>query len=233
MSDRTGESWARTGLWALSAYGVLTFASSLDPQPDPGTDHEAWASFVTTDRYLIGHLLGSGLGLIMAIFGTFALAAVLSGTRVVRPALIGTVTAVLAHGVFLMLMANSAFAAPNSARAYLAGVRHIDDIIESPHSALAQAVMFGIVIVFSFVGNVLLGVAVWRSRVLPRAAGAAWILSAVLLYPAGLIVGLFFTHDSPPTEPLGAATVAVAGAWMALAARRTTPTGSGTLVTTG
>jgi hypothetical protein len=41
-----------------------------------------------------------------------------------------------------------------------------------------------------------------------------------LLYAAGLIVGAFFTHNSPPSEPLGAAIVAVAGARMAISARQ-------------
>jgi hypothetical protein len=33
--------WIRSGLFALPLYGVLTFWSSLDPQPDPNTHYEA------------------------------------------------------------------------------------------------------------------------------------------------------------------------------------------------
>jgi hypothetical protein len=54
---------------------VLTFWTSLDPQPDPGTQLEAWARFVTTKEYLLEHLFGSLLGMILVIFGTFDLEA--------------------------------------------------------------------------------------------------------------------------------------------------------------
>src|SRR5215208_3339787 len=66
--------WIRIGLWALPLYGLLTFWSSLDPQPDPNTHYEAWSRYVTTTHYVLTHLFGSILGLILAIFGTFALA---------------------------------------------------------------------------------------------------------------------------------------------------------------
>ena len=35
--------WIRLGLFALPLYGVLTFWSSLDRQPDPNTHYEAWS----------------------------------------------------------------------------------------------------------------------------------------------------------------------------------------------
>jgi len=56
--------WMGIGLLGLPIYGVLTFFSSLNPQPDPNTHYEAWARYVTTDFYLLKHLFASGLGLI-------------------------------------------------------------------------------------------------------------------------------------------------------------------------
>ncbi len=67
--------WIGIGLLGLPLYGVLTFFSSLDPQPDPNTHYDAWARYVTTDSFLLTHLFLSDLGLILAIFGTFALGA--------------------------------------------------------------------------------------------------------------------------------------------------------------
>ena len=41
--------WIGIGLLGLPLYGVLTFFSSLNPQPDPSTHYEAWSRFVTTN----------------------------------------------------------------------------------------------------------------------------------------------------------------------------------------
>src|SRR5215212_9632009 len=76
--------WIRLGLFALPLYGVLTFWSSLNPQPDPNTEYEAWSRYVTTDHYVLTHVFGSILALILAIFGTFALGAYLTTSRAAR-----------------------------------------------------------------------------------------------------------------------------------------------------
>src|SRR5215217_3430799 len=84
MSTTNIARWIGIGLLGLPLYGALTFWASLDPQPDPDTHHEAWSRFVTTDHYVISHVLGSTLGLILAIFGTFALGAYLANGRTGR-----------------------------------------------------------------------------------------------------------------------------------------------------
>jgi len=73
MSTPNATRWIGIGLLGLPLYGALTFWSSLEGQPDPDTQLEAWARFVTTNKYVIGHLFGSILGLICLIFGAFAL----------------------------------------------------------------------------------------------------------------------------------------------------------------
>ena len=70
MSDvGSADRWVRAGLLGLPLYGALTLWSSISPQPDPGTAYDAWARFVTTDEYVLGHLIGSGGGLIAGIAG--------------------------------------------------------------------------------------------------------------------------------------------------------------------
>src|SRR3712207_8399866 len=76
--------WIGVGLLGLPLYGALSFYSSLDPQPDPNTHYDAWARYVTTDHYVLTHVFGSILGLILAIFGTFALGVYLSRSRAGR-----------------------------------------------------------------------------------------------------------------------------------------------------
>jgi hypothetical protein len=59
-----------------------------------------------------------------------------------------------------------------------------------------------LVIVLLFVGNVLLGVAVWRSGTLPRLAGAVWALAAVPMGVLGWIVLPLLAPDFG-SDPLG------------------------------
>jgi hypothetical protein len=79
--------WIRTGLVGLPLYGVLTLWAAREPQPNPDEEYEAWSRFVTAPEYVLTHVLGSGLGLIFVIFGTFALGAYLLRTRAARLAL--------------------------------------------------------------------------------------------------------------------------------------------------
>jgi hypothetical protein len=81
-------------------------------------------------------------------------------------------------------------------------------------------VIFMLVIALAFVGNVLLGVAIWRSRTLPKWAGAIWIAWAVLFYVAGILYGLLFTGSSPPTQPVGSLLMAISGGWIVWSAFR-------------
>jgi hypothetical protein len=72
-------------------------------------------------------------------------------------------------------------------------------------------------VVLVFVGNVLLGVAVWRSGVLPKWAGALWAAAAVLMYPFGLVYeATIGPASTPPTVLVGAALLVAGGGWMAL-----------------
>ena len=120
--------WIRTGLLALPVYGLLTFWTTLDPQPDPNTDYEAWTHYVTTNYYVLKHLLGSGLGLILAIFGTFALGAYLANGRAGRLGLVAMVITVLGNALFLMPMGASTFSAPEEGQAYLAGIEEFSQL---------------------------------------------------------------------------------------------------------
>jgi hypothetical protein len=57
-------------------------------------------------------------------------------------------------------------------------------------------------IMLAFVGNVLLGVAVWRSGILPKWAGALWAFAPVLMYIFGLLYALTLgAQATPPTVP--------------------------------
>src|SRR4028118_1319456 len=95
MSAPNVTRWIGIGLLGLPLYGAMTFFSSLDPQPDPNTHREAWSRFVTTASYVLKHLLLSDLGIVFAIFGTFALGVHLASSRAGRTGLWALVVTVL------------------------------------------------------------------------------------------------------------------------------------------
>ena len=220
MSAPNTTNWIRAGLLGLPVAGALTLWSSLDPQPDPNVHYEAWSRFVTTDHYVLTHVFGSILGLILAIFGTFALGAYLAGSRAGRLGLLAMVASVFGSALLLPGMGVSAFSAPEEGQAYLAGIEELHklpDIFADTMLALTSMLM----VVLVFAGNVLLGVAVWRSGALPKLAGAAWAAAAVLMYPLGLVYeATIGPASTPPTVVAGAALMALGGGWIALGAMR-------------
>src|SRR5215207_3613810 len=122
MSAPNTTKWIGLGLLGLPLYGMLTFWTTLDPQPDPNTDYEAWARYVSTNYYVLKHLFSSILGLVFAIFGVFALGAYLAKGSAGRLGLVAMVITVAGNALFLPLLGVSAFAAPEEGQAYLVGI---------------------------------------------------------------------------------------------------------------
>ena len=215
MSATNTTRWIGAGLLGLPLYGVLTFWSSLNPQPDPNTQYEAWSRYVTTDYYVLTHVFGSILGLALAIFGTFAVGAYLTRSRAGRLGLAAMVMTVLGSVLFLPVMGVSTFSAPKQGQAYLAG---IEEFVELPgiFADTIAALTSLLFVVLIFVGNVLLGAAVWRSGILPKWAGALWAAGAVFMYPLGLVYAATIGPQStPPTVLVGAMLIVIGGEWMA------------------
>ncbi|MDF9276212.1 hypothetical protein P4U43_00210 [Arthrobacter sp. EH-1B-1] len=212
-------SWIRAGLFTLPVYGLLTAWSSLEPQPDQETNPEAWAQFVSEPSYLVSHLLGSTGGTILAIFGVFALGAYLVAGKTARLALPAMVTTVLGHALLLVPAVISTFATPALGRAYIDGVPGVMDVEFS--DAMTFTFLLGLLL--AFVGNVLLGIAVWRSGTLPSWAGALWIAATIVFYVFGVVTGMATVGATLPTQSIGALLIAAAGAWIAYSATRPRP----------
>jgi hypothetical protein len=128
MSTPNTTRWMGIGLLGLPLYGALTFWSSIDPQPDPNTHLEAWSRFVTTNHYVLGHLLGSILGLIFLVFGIFALGTYLARSRAGRLGLVAMVITVFGNALFLPLQGISTFSAPKEGQAVLAGIEEYEKL---------------------------------------------------------------------------------------------------------
>ncbi len=222
MSATNITRWIGTGLLGLPLYGALTFWTTLDSQPDPNTQYDAWSRFVTTDHYLITHLFGSLGGAVLAILGVFALSAYLATGRAVRLGLAAMVMTVVGQALGLTIGGVSTFAAPEEGQAHLAGIHEYARLNEQ-HPMLADTALmatFALAILLMFLGSVLLGVAVWRSGVLPKWAGAIWAVSALVFYVLGAVLGMATTGGALVTQPLAALLMVVGGGWMVLSVLR-------------
>jgi hypothetical protein len=203
--------WIKAGLAALPIYGLVVGYATLKPQPDQLADPEGWAQFVSSAPYLVEHMASSVVGPVLAILGTIALGALLANSRAPRLALTGTVLAVAAHILFMVPGTISTFATPAIGAAYLRGNREVMALEFSPVLTL----IFGIALLLVVSGNVILGLAIWRSGALPKAAGLLWIAAAVIFYVLGAFLGMATTGASLPTQPVGALLMAVSSAWIA------------------
>lgn len=198
--------WIRLGVWALPVYGVLTFWATLTHEPDRQNEVEAYARYISTTSYLAQHLLGSILGTILAIFGVIALAAYLANSRVGRLALWAMVLSVAGNCLTLTIFGFSTIVSPVIGQLYLDGQPGVMEVNEA---ILNSTVFFLLVIpglLLYLMGAILLGVAVWRSGVLPKWAGALYAPTGLLI-AAGVAIG--------ESQTLGSALLVVAGGWIA------------------
>ena len=215
MSAANTNKWIGIGLLGLVLYGVLTFFSSLDPQPDPNTEYEAWAYYVSTTYYVLKHLFASILGLVFALFGTIALGAYLSRSRAGRMGLAAMVITIFGYALFLTIGGVSTFASPGEGQAYVAGGYEYAEIASTGFAVTVQTLTILLFTVLLLVGNGLLGVAIWRSGTLPRWAGVLWAAGAVLMLLLGQVVAIFYTGSTPVTVLVGAVLLVISGGWMA------------------
>ena len=199
--------WIRIGLIALPISGLLTAWATITPQPNPSTEFEAWSRFVTTTYYMLSHLLGTMLGIILLIFGVIALGVYFTQKEVRsgRLGLVSVVITITANMLFLPIAGWAAFGEPVIGRAYLSGIEEAMRI----DLGLDFSVVFLLSIALAFIGNVLLGIAVWRSKTLPKWAGAIWIAWSVMFYVAGVLYGLLLVGSSLQKKPLGAGLLAI------------------------
>lgn len=216
MTNNAATSWIRVGLFTLPIYGLLTLWSSIGAQPDSAVDPEGWARYVSDPSYVTSHVLGSTGGSILAIFGTFALGAILASSRSPRLGLTAMVLAAAGQAMLLPPGGVSTFAVPAIGKAYLGGVEEAVTMSFPTSMSIFQLVAMLLVLA----GNLLLGVAVWRSGTLPRWAGALWVIAFVVFIVLGAALGMATTGASLPTQPIGAGLMAISGAWIAWVAAR-------------
>src|SRR5919106_4558672 len=189
------ERWAWRLTWLLPLWGAVTVPATVTQQPDARTDFAAYADYVTTTRFLVGHLVGSIAGTVLGILGIVGLTVILARTRVARSALTAATVAIVGCGLLLPVFGVAAFAQPaigNAAHAGLAGAEQIDTDV---YGTLTLTVGFVAALAFA-IGLAWLGIAVARSDYLPRWSGWLLVLAGPFIGIFGILIELL--------QPIGA-----------------------------
>jgi hypothetical protein len=160
--------WIRIGVWALPVYALLTFWATFTHEPNRHTEVEAYARYISTTTYLVQHLLGSILGVILAVFGAIALGAYLASSRSGRLALLAMVLSVAGHCLVLTIFGFSTIISPVIGQLYLAGQPGTMKVNEAIFSSPAFIFLVVPGLLLYVVGTILFGVAIWRSGTLPQ-----------------------------------------------------------------
>ena len=177
--------WSRRWVWALPVWGVLLGLSTLTHQPSYDTDFRGYADYVTTDYFLVSHLVGSIFGAALGIVGAVALVLLLAVTGAVRMAIWGLVAFVIGQVLTTSIFGVAAFFQPAIGNAFLDGqeaaARSVNEDVYGP--ALFATV--GVGLLLWIVGLVQLGRAMRRSTEIPNWVGLVFAIAAPVFAIAG------------------------------------------------
>lgn len=209
---RAAERWARAGLWLLPVYALLLALSTLTHEPDHSTDFEAWSRYVTTDRFLVSHIVGSILGAGLGLVGVVAAMLFLVRGRAALTAMVGVALTIVANTLFLTVFAAAAFAQPAIGRAFLAGEGDGEALYDDVYG-MPLLVTFGVGALLFLAGAVVFGRAVARTSRELRVAGYGYAAALVLFAVSGFTVSV--------VQPVFAALAMVAAGVIAMRLPRT------------
>lgn len=180
---------AAAGLWLLPVYGLLLALSTLTHEPDHAVDFDAWSRYVTTDRFVVSHVVGSILGAGLGLVGIVAALLFLVRGPAAGRAMLATALTIVANVLFTGLFAAAAFAQPAIGRAFLAGREGAellyDDVYGTP-----LLITFGVGALMFITGAVLFGMAVARTSPGLRWAGWGYAAALVLFLVSGFTVSV-------------------------------------------
>jgi hypothetical protein len=197
-------------------WAVLLFLATLTHQPDYQSDFAAWSRYVTTDVFLVSHLVGSILGAGIGVLGFVALSLALLGRDAPRLAVWGLVTGTLGNVLTTAVFGIAAFAQPAIGRAYLAGTTAVDPLYDDVNGPpLVSTAAIGVLLLSA--AAIVYGVAVIRTGLAPRLAGLAFAVGGPLFAIVGVLLG-------DVVQSIGAALLVIGGTWIVLVARRATGT---------
>jgi hypothetical protein len=188
----------RAGAWALPASGGLLVLGTLTHQPDSTTDFPGYADYVTTDVFLLSHLVASIGGAALGILGTVCVAVLLAAQSepARRGLLLGAALTTAAHVLNTALFGVAAFAQPAIGRAYQRGVADavgLNSDVYGPELGATAA----LALLLWTTGAVLVGNGLRRSSSRLRGPGLAYAVTLPVFFLSGLPGG--------PVQPVAAA----------------------------
>jgi hypothetical protein len=211
----TLDRYAAAALWLLPAYGVLLALSTLTHQPSI-SDFDAYARYITTDVFLLSHLVASIGGAALAAVGTAAALVFLGPGRAVRAAAIGTALTLVAHVVMASAFGSAAFVQPGIGRAHLAGAPGMPALNLDTAYGPALVGTIGVSSLVFLAGAIVLGTAVARTAPGLRWAGTAYAAALPLFVVTGLALQAL--------QPVVGLVIALATAVVARRLPRSVPT---------
>jgi hypothetical protein len=207
---------SRWGLWALVVWSVFLFPGTLTHQPDTRTDFAGFAHYVTTTEFLVSHIVTSIIGGAIGVLGLFALFTFLALRIRSRLAAAGLCMAVVGNVMITAIFGMAAFAQPAVGRLYLAG--HPEDAMAtySDMYGAPLSITAAVGLPLLVVGVICIGVAVARSRILPRWAGIGMAVGIVTFAVVGFILADF-------VQSIGAVVLIASSVWIAVSPTHLAP----------
>lgn len=183
--------FARRSLWLLPVWAASLFLATLTHQPDPQTAFADFSAYITTDVFLVSHLVASIAGAALGSIGVVGLLLYLQGSKGAGKAVAGMIATVAGNIFLTAIFGVAAFAQPAIGRMFLAGEQNAVDFYNQIYAAPLFATAILALLLF-MVGGIFLGSAISASALLPRWTGWAYVLSIVgyvlsfILFPVGM-----------------------------------------------
>ena len=159
--------FARRSLWLLVVWAALLFWSTLTEQPDPATAFADFAEYITTNQFLLSHIVGSILGAAIGSIAVIGLMLYLTDTKVAGRAITGMIATVVGNTLMSSVYGVAAFAEPAMGRLFIAGQSNALDIYQEVYTAPLIGIALAGLLLFG-VGGVFTGMAIAGSGRFPR-----------------------------------------------------------------
>lgn len=170
--------FARGALWALPVWAVMLFLGTLTHQPDPQTDFAGFATYVTTTRFLLSHLINSITGAAIGSIGVVGLMLYLQDSKVAGRAITGMVATVVSNTLVSSIFGVAAFGQTAMGRMFLAGQQYAADF----YNEVYNGTLFGtalIALLLFMIGGIFVGNAITACGFFPRWTGWVYAISIV------------------------------------------------------
>lgn len=205
---------AAAGLWLLPAYGVLLALTTLTHEPDHAVDFAAWSRYVTTDVFLVSHIVGSIFGAALGLVGVVCALLFLVRGPAARTATVAAALTIIGNVLFTSVFAAAAYAQPAIGRAYLAGREGAEGLYDEVYGT-PLLLTLGVGALAFVAGALLFGRAVAATS--PSLTWAGWGYGVMIV--AFLVTGLIFSTLQPVAGALAAAAAVAIALRLPLAVR--------------